>query len=178
MRKAMIGIVSGLLVMGCALSAGAADIAKIGVIDFQKILSASERGKEAMAELSARGQEMEARLKKESDVIESLREKLVREELVMDKDKREEKEREIRIKIGDIKALQKKFKEEIKTMEAGFLTDIKNQVMKLVETMGKKEGYLLIIEQNEAGVLYVPETHDITDAVIQKYNDWYKKHKS
>jgi outer membrane protein len=36
--------------------------------------------------------------------------------------------------------------------------------------MGKKEGFLLIIEKREAGVMYSPNTIDLTDQLIQKYN--------
>ncbi len=45
-----------------------------------------------------------------------------------------------------------------------FKADIDN----IVKAMGKKEGYLLII--NKFGVIYSPNSIDITDKVIGKLN--------
>ena len=41
--------------------------------------------------------------------------------------------------------------------------------------MGKKEGFLVIFEKREAGVLYSPDTIDITDRLIQRYNAIFSK---
>ena len=43
-------------------------------------------------------------------------------------------------------------------------------VFEIVQEIGKKEGYLLIIEKSNAGVIYNPESIDITDKVITAYN--------
>ena len=45
---------------------------------------------------------------------------------------------------------------------------IRKEVLGIIEEIGKKEGYLLIIEN--IGVLYSPNTLDITDSIIEKYN--------
>ena len=43
-------------------------------------------------------------------------------------------------------------------------------VFEIVQKMGKKEGYLLILEKKNAGVMYNPESIDITDKIIMEYN--------
>ncbi|OEU64647.1 MAG: hypothetical protein BBJ57_13770 [Desulfobacterales bacterium PC51MH44] len=145
-----------------------ADVAKIGVVNLQRILETSSVGKMAMAEISKRGEKMEADLKRKGEEIEGLRKKLERETLVMSTEMREDKEREFRIKINDIKALKKKYEADLRNMQNRLGNRIKKEVLELVQEIGKKEGYLLIIES--IGVLYSPNTIDITDKLIQQYN--------
>lgn len=147
-----------------------ADVAKIGVVDFQRILEVSSAGKSAQAEIKSQGEKMETDLKKKGSELEKLKKKLDREALVMSMEMREEKEREFRIKINDFKSLEKKYKEEFKVVNNRLVNRIKKDVFELIEEIGKKEGYLLIIEKHEAGVMYSPTAIDITDKLIIQYN--------
>jgi len=169
----IISIVLFSMVLAFALSAGAADVAKIGVIDFQKILENSDPGKAAQMEITHEGKKMEAELKKKGDEIETLKSNFEREAVVMSKEKRDEKEREIRISINDIKTMQTKYRSDFKQLEARLVAGIQKEVFKVVETIGKEEGYLLIIERREAGVMYFPTKIDVTDKVIKRYNAEY-----
>ncbi len=151
-----------------AVHSYSADVAKIGVIDFQRILETSSPGKLAQSEINEKGKKMEAELKTKGAAIEELQKKLERDALVMSKEMREEKGREVRIKINDIKTLQKRYLSEFRELENRLVMRIKKDVMGIVEEIGKKEGYLLIIEK--AGVLYYPNAIDLTDKLIQLYN--------
>lgn len=161
----------------CIFSASsyAADVAKIGIVDFQKILEKSDAGKVATAEINKQGKEMEANLKKKGEEIEEIKKKLEREALVMSKEMREEKEREIRININDFKTLQKKYLADFKQEEARLVRSIQNEVLEIIEEMGKKEGFLIIFERREGGVLYFPDTIDVTDRLIQQYNSKFSQ---
>jgi len=152
-----------------------ADVAKIGVVDFQKILEKSDAGKKATAEINKRGKEMEASLKKKGEDIDATKKKLEREALVMSKEMREQKEREIRININDFKTLKNKYMADFKQHEGRLVRDIQKEVLEIVTEMGKKEGFLVIFEKREAGVLYSPDTIDITDRLIQRYNTVFSK---
>lgn len=168
------------IIISCffVISSYGADVAKIGIISFQKILDTSTAGKTAQAEINKRGKKMENELKKKGEEIDKIRKKLEREALVMDKDMRAEKEREIRIKINDFKSLQKKYTNDFKEQEKRLVVKIQKDIVKIIDGIGKKEGYLLILEKREAGVLYSPMTIDITDVVIEKYNAAYLKKSS
>ena len=81
---------------------------------------------------------------------------------------REEKEREFRIKVNDIKILKKKYEKNLREVQKRLIKRIRKEVLEIVQEIGKKEGYLLIIEN--IGVLYSPNTLDVTDKIIEKYN--------
>jgi outer membrane protein len=157
----------------------AASKIKIGVIDFQKILETSSAGKAAQVDIKKVGKQLEADLKKKETEIEAIKSRLDREALVMSREMREEKEREGRIKLNDYKVLQKKSMAEFKEMEARSIVRIQKEVVDLVAKIGKRDNYTLIVEKREGGVLWAPDSIDITDKVIQEYNaDFAKNHKT
>lgn len=153
----------------------AADVAKIGVIDLQKILETSAAGKSIQTELKKENDKMLADLKKKGAEIENIRKRLERESMVMGKEMREEKERESRIKINDFKSLQKKYRSDLQKLEGGLMNQLKIDIDEIVQEMGKKEGYLLII--NKFGVIYSPNSIDVTDKVIGQLNAKFAKRK-
>jgi outer membrane protein len=155
------------------LSSNAADVAKIGVVDFQRVLDNSNAGKSAQAEITRQGKKMEAELEKRKNEIEEIQKNIERQNAVMSKEAREEKKRDLQIKIYDIKNLEKKYLSELRKNERKKLIKIQNEAFSITQEIGKKEGYLIIFEKKVA--IYVPKTLDLTDKVIQEYNAAYKK---
>lgn len=151
-----------------AAPAYGADIAKIGVLDLQKVLTESEAGKAVQEKIQKRGREMEASLKEVGSQIDALSDQLSRDAMVMSKEKREEKQRELEIKKYDFQSLQKKYQSEFRDLENKMIDKLQKEIFALTDEIGKKEGYLLIIEKSAA--IYYPSSIDITDQLIEKYN--------
>ena len=154
--------------MLCSQFALAADVAKIGVIDFQKILETSVAGKAIQAELKAKNESMAADLQKKGAEIENISKRLERESMVMSKEMREEKEREHRIKVNDFKSLQKKYRAELQKLQVQLMQKLQADLTDVTAEIGKKEGYLLIMDKR--GVVYAPTSVDLTDKIIQRLN--------
>jgi len=158
-----------LVVLWLAAPCLGADVAKIGVVDIQKVLMTSSAGKLAKAQINKKAREMESSLTAKKEEIDKLKETLERETLVMNKETRGERERDIRIKINDIKSLKNKYENDLKKIEGNVVKRIQADVRVIIQELGKKEGYLLIIFNNV--VLYSPSAIDITDELIQAYNN-------
>jgi outer membrane protein len=154
-------------------SAHAADVAKIGILNMQRVLSASDPGKAAQAEIKTQRDKMLKDLKEKGTEIDALGKQFERESMVMSKEKREEKEREYRIRINDFKSLEKRYNTQSQDLQKKLLNAIIKDVFAMVEEIGKKEGYLLILRSE--GVMYAPDTIDITDAIIKQMNDSFAK---
>lgn len=166
-------IATGFLCLFWLGSALAADVAKIGTVDIQRIMSTSEQGKAAKAQIKKQSDQMTEALKQKGAEIEALKNQLERESMVMSQEKREEKGREFRIKLNDLKTLEKRYRGELQAMEKKLAGEMRKAVYKLVEEIGKKEGYLLIM--NNFNIMYAPTSIDITDQIIKKLNAQYKK---
>ncbi len=156
-----------LATVGGSLAAGEF---KLGVVNFQKVLSSSSPGKMASAEMNQKGKEMEETVRKQEEELLELQKTLEREALVMGKEKSEQKQREFRIKANDYKTMKADYLKEFKQMQARYFNKIKTEVLDLAAKVGKKEGFDLILEVNEGGVMYFKESIDITDELIKAYN--------
>jgi outer membrane protein len=151
----------------------AADVAKIGVVDFQKILETSTAGKSIQSQLKNQNEKMTGDLQKKGEEIETIRKRLERESMVMSKEMREDKEREQRIKLNDFRNLQKKYRSELQKLQVQLMQQLQTEVTRITQEIGKKEGYLLIMDKR--GVIYSPNSVDLTDKIIQKLNAKAKK---
>ncbi|MBC2710964.1 MAG: OmpH family outer membrane protein [Desulfosarcina sp.] len=152
-----------------------ADVAKVGVVEFQRLFENSDAGKEIKEKITTQGKKMEAELKEKGAEIEELKKRLEREALVMSKEMREEKEREFRIKVNDIKNLKNKYEMDLQGIQKKLMGGLQAATLEIIKEIGKSGGYLLIMDKR--GVLYSPSTIDITDEVIKKYNALYAKNK-
>jgi hypothetical protein len=70
----------------------------------------------------------------------------------MSKEMREEKEREFRIKVNDIKTLQKKYEVELQGIQKKLMAGLQSETLEIIDEIGKSGGYLLIMDKR--GVLY------------------------
>lgn len=174
MRSCMgISVIAVFSIFVWVIQAGAADIAKIGVIDAQRILETSAAGKAAKEQIKEKSTTMAADLKQKGEEVEELAKRLEREAMVMSQEKREDKRREYRIKLNDFKGLEQRYRNELKDLEKKLISRIQKDIMAISEEIGKKDGYLLIV--NKLGVMYSPKSVDITDSVIEIYNARYVK---
>ena len=168
MRSYKYFIISIAAILAMASVAYSADVAKIGVIDFQQIIDKSDPGKQAKNEINAQGKKMETELKKKAAELEKLKDQLEREALVMSTEKREQNERDLRIKVNDFKGLQKKYEQDLQRLQKKMIGQLQKDILALAQKIGKKEGFQLILERS--GVLYVPSSLNITDRIIKEYN--------
>jgi outer membrane protein len=149
-------------------AAMAADGAKIGVVNLQKMLETSISGKAAQNALKTERDKLEADLKQKGNEIQEMEKRMQREAAVMSREAREDKEREHRIKVSDINALKKKYQGDLQDLERKLMSELQTQISALVDDIGKKEGYTLII--SNIGVLYNQASTDLTDRLIQDLN--------
>ena len=173
-RKCVIMLAVGIFFLTFGMSLGfCADVAKIGTVSFQKIFDSSMAGKEAKNEILKEGKRMEADLKKQSDEIKALKQTLERDAGVMNKEARDEKKWQLDRKIDDVKAVKRKYDRQIQEFQVQRVNQVRKAVLDIIQDYGKKEGYLLILEDISA--VYAPQSLDITDKIIQVYNDQYAK---
>jgi len=170
MKRVWIVSIIWIVFMGLIPAAFAADAAKIGVIDFEKIMKESSAGKMNQKVLNTKGQELKGRLEKEKQALDEINRSFEREALVLSDEKKREKERDFRNQIEDFKIKQQNYANELKNLEIKLINEMQKAVFDIANDIGKKEKYLLIIERKNAGVIYIADHVDITDTIIEKYN--------
>lgn len=169
MKRILIAIIT-LAFVAITPLAFAADVAKIGVVNFERVLKESSAGKLTQKDLRKKGEEFQGKLKKEKDSLDAISKAFEREALVLSPEKKREKEREFRIRVNDFKKMQEDYTKELRRIEIQLINQMQKDVFQIANDMGKEEGFLLIIERKTAGVIYMPSNVDITDTLIKKYN--------
>jgi outer membrane protein len=152
----------------------ASNNAKIGLIDFQKIINDSQAGKKAIATLDENVKKMRDKLQAKGNEIKELEAKLKKESLVMSNEAREASTQDYRIKMNDYKTMNEKFNTDISKLQKTLLNPIQNDIKRIVENFSKKENLNLIIERRAAGVFYALDSIDITDKIIKIYDTEFR----
>jgi outer membrane protein len=158
------GLVAGLV--GSAEPAGT----RIGYLDLQKVLVRSVAGVGAREQLERERASMLKEFEGRKAEIDKLREELDKKGLVLSADSKREKEEIFQRKVRDARRLQEDMEKELQRKEQVMVGRISQEVVGLVERMGKERGFLMILERRGAAVVYGDPEADITDEVIKLYD--------
>lgn len=158
-------------------SAFGADVAKIGVVNFEQVLKNSSAGKMTQKELKAKWTELQKKLETEKQEVEKMSLALERESLVLSPEKKRDRQRELRDRVSDLKKMNADFTEEFRILQNNQIQQIQKDVFEIANALGKSQGFLLIVERKTAGVIYMPAQVDITELVIKNYNEKLAKKK-
>lgn len=165
-------IVSLVIVFSIGIvSVEATTLIKIAYVDMQKALTQSIAGQEAVKLLNEEVAKTRQMLTEKKEEIDKLKEDLDKQLLLLNEETKTIKEEEMRRKIKEHQRLTKDKEEELQRMEASLTQKIQKELMDLVDTIGKEEGYTIILEKNYGGILYAPDKIDLTDKVIKIYNE-------
>ena len=150
----------------------AANEAKIGVVDLQKVIDSSIAGKAVKAEITAFKEKWKTKITKKGKEIENIK-KQIGEDMVMSREKRENLKREAAKKYVDFESDRKKYKEDMTVLQNRKLKLLADAVLKLAKEIGQKEGYLVIMQKG--GMLYNSDAIDLTGRMIKEYNEQHAR---
>ena len=151
--------------------AGAADSPKIGIIDFKTLIDNSVAGDSAKSEIKDKGEALKAELVKSQTDLKKMQETYKRESMLWTEDQRKEKQRSFQIELNDLKKLQLQKAKEFNEFRAELFNELKEKLVTYLEKKAKKEGLSLIIEKRSGEVLYADPAMDITQDIIQQYDE-------
>ena len=160
--------------MSFATMAYGADVARIGVVDYQRILKECMAGKDIAKKLRQKQDERTSALESRRSEIVSLQ-KSIDIDHSGDKDNRDKKKMELSKKLEAFKDEETRFNTQLKDLNAQQASLIKDGISQVIDKIGKKGGYLLILEKTDT--LYAPASTDITSQVIEEYDMAYQQRK-
>ena len=150
---------------------------KTGFIDMREIMMKSNAGKKASEELKVlydkdrdKIQTQEAELKKLKDELE--KQKSILTELAM-----KEKESVYQKKFRDYQLLVKDANEELQARDQDLSKKMIPEILKVVNAIGEKGKYTLIIDVSTIPVAYHAKENELTTQVIDELDKNYKSQK-
>ena len=127
-----------------------------------------DAGKKAKTDLEALIKSKESVIEEKGKEIEKLKSELQKQASALSSEAKKSKEDELEKLFRDYQRTVQDSQEEVKKKEGELSEAILKGVHELVDDIGKKEGYKIIIEKSLA--LYVNTDLDITADVIKRYN--------
>lgn len=167
MRKAVLLII---IVLLFAFSVQAADL-KIGYVDLNKALNESDEGKKAVKTLEEIFKGKQAVIDEKQKEIRKLDEELAKQASILNPDALKEKREDFERLKRDFQRMIKDSEEEVEKKRADFMDRIIKALGETIKKLGEEEGFTVILEKNEAGIIYAPEKLNLTGNVIKRYNE-------
>ena len=169
--KGLIGVLLGLLTMVFLQPAPlAAQNVKVGVVDLQKFQKNSKAFEKASVGVKKKFDDMQQKLNDERNTVAKLDEELKKQSMMLSLDAQEDKKRELEKKQRQFKFMYDEFSQEMKDTEMEAIKKVMKELEKVVEKIGEKEGYTIILERRTLGLLYFNNTIDLTDRVTDAYD--------
>jgi len=169
--KGLIGVLLGLLTMVFLQPAPlAAQNVKVGVVDLQKFQKNSKAFQKASVGVKKKFDDMQQKLSDERNTVAKLDEELKKQSMMLSLDAQEDKKRELEKKQRQFKFMYDEFSQEMKDTEMEAIKKVMKELEKVVEKIGEKEGYTIILERRTLGLLYFNNTIDLTDRVTDAYD--------
>ena len=143
---------------------------KIAVVDLQRAINETEDGRKAKDKLKKLFESRQQGLDKKQQELKKLKEEIEKQQSVWTAEVRQTKVESYQKQIVELQQVYVDYQRELAEKEGELTKTIVERMEKILRRVGQTEGYALIVERNEAGVIYVPTNLDLTDLVIQRYN--------
>jgi outer membrane protein len=167
---------SRLIALALLLAAGRSSIAhadppfKVAVVDMQRALNETEDGRKAKAALKKVFEERQKTLDKQQNDLKALKESLEKQKDVLSREVLAKKLEDYQKAFGELQTTYMEFQRELQSKEGELTKEIIERMQRIMRRVGQTDGYSLVLERTESGVVYVPSNYDLTDLLIQRYN--------
>ncbi|MBW2558549.1 MAG: OmpH family outer membrane protein [Deltaproteobacteria bacterium] len=165
-------VISFILTGVCFAEAG-----KSGFINMKEILLNSDAGTAATLDLKKFVEERRTQIQEKENVLKKLKDDLEKQRPVLTESAYKEKELSYQKEYRDYKRFIEDANQEMKLKDQELSRELIPEVLKVVDTIGKKDGYTSIMDVNSGGLVFHSKANDITKKVIAEYNKAYNSGK-
>ena len=174
MKRIVTLIASLLVVASTAARAQAPPAMKIGIFDANRVSEETDEGKRIAAKLSAFGDKKKAELGAKDKEIADLRAQLDSQNLSLSPEKQQQMQRDIQKKSLELQQGQEAARNEFQIEVSEAQNRFQEQLIRVINTFGREEGFTLVIERSTGGVAFAAESVDVTTAIVDKFNQMVK----
>lgn len=143
---------------------------KVGYIDMQRALNLSEAGKAAKDQLQGKLKGYQEQVNSKQAELQKLKNDLEKQGMTLNEAARAAKEKDYQQKLKDFQRFTKDAEEDLQARDGELTKKILEQLEKIVQEFGKKNGYTMIFDARGAGLLYADTAADLTDEILKALN--------
>jgi outer membrane protein len=143
---------------------------KIGVIDPERIVQESARGKQAIERLNKERDQRLAEGNRMRQEIADLQKRMNDGRLSLGQDKLKQLNDEVEEKTIAIQRYGENAQREMQKLEQELMDPIEQQILRVINQVGAEQGYTLIFKKFQSGLVYADEAVDLSPVVIQRFD--------
>ena len=156
-----------------APAAALADI-KLAYVDLQRALLEVNEGRDAKKRLQVVLDTKQKDLDKEQEALRREKEVLDKQASMMSEETRIQKQTDLQKKLFDLAQRWEKGKSEMAAKERSELQVIFQKMDPIIATIAQREGFTMVFEKTDSGLVFAPASLDLTNELVRLYNDQNK----
>jgi outer membrane protein len=170
-RRLMVAVAT---VVPLTLSVAAHAEAKFGYVDLQRALGEVEEGKAAKARLEAMKEQKQKELDKAQEDLKKEKDVFDKQAATMTEQVRNEKGASLQRKLIELQQSFEKGRAELAQKQNDEIQAIFGKMTPIITAIAQREGFTMVFERNDAGLIYAPPSLDLTNELVRIYNDQNK----
>lgn len=143
---------------------------KVGVVDVKEFQEKSVTFQKIREQLRGKFDALQKKLQQEKEALMELEEDFQKQSMMLSLGARDDKRNELEKKRRYYKYLYEDLSEQMKNAERDATRRVLQELEGVVTDIAEKEGFTLILEGNSPGMVYVDDSINITDRVVQAYD--------
>ena len=144
---------------------------KIGVINPEKVIRNTTRGKASIKKLDELGKAKQANIIQMQNEIKAIQKEL--QSPALSTSARDTKSMQLQNKQTKLRRYVEDSQREIKIKVNAQMEKFRKEIMPLITKVGKVKGYSLIFDLRNSGISYFNQAIDVTDEIIRAYEAKY-----
>jgi outer membrane protein len=169
MRRRILVAVAIAVVVGALAPSIYAD-AKFAFVDLNEALNETEDGRRAKAELKSLFDQRQSDLDQRAKEFKTKLEDLDKQREVLTPEAYQQRNAELQKSLIELQNTYARYQRELAEKELELTKAIFEKMKAILERIGREEGYDMIFDQSEAGLVWAPDHLNLTDKLIQLYN--------
>jgi len=163
-RLPVLGLVLVALMAGAVT---AADIKPLGVIDSQRIVEEYEAARDARQQMEKFVRDMQNEVGDKQRELQRMQEDYFSQQMLLGEAARAQREQELEQAKNEYLRFEQQVEERLQQEYDTKLGEIIQQVKTIAERIGKEEGFGIIIDKAAFSVLYIDDSVDLTNRVLE-----------
>ncbi len=143
---------------------------KLGIVDLDQAIFSTEAGKAAREELVSKQREADAKLQPLYERYRTLEEDFKAKKFVLSEEALFQKQLDLTEMRNQIEGKTKELEGQMQVDQKRIQGPLISKLSDIVNEVGKYQGFSMIFHRRSQVILYVREALDITDLVIERYD--------
>ena len=163
-------LVLGAVIFGLLISNGAFAQTKIAILDADRVILESQKGKAFLKELDAFAKQKDAEIKKKVAEFQQLEKEYRAKAASLSEDKAMEMQKKLSDMQIEIKRMQDDAKREFQLKQTKGFEKFRKILQPIVEQIAKEKGIDIVFSRAQSGIAYFSPAVDITPEVIKRFD--------